>query len=161
ASCSCSSSSTVTSRPTRVSQTKSTPSRVRWRSFWVRISRASLKLGMPCASVPPGSCHCSTTVTPWPRRASSSATVRPEGPEAAPGPPPAAGLDEVHGQGEAADAGALLVGDERLQLADAHGWLGAAVRADGEADGAVALAQPLLRTEPATHLGQVAGAAKD
>ena len=55
---------------------------------------------------------------------------------------------------------ALVVGDERLELADRDGRLLVGVRPDGEGDDALALAEALLRAEAAAQLGQVAGLAE-
>ena len=54
----------------------------------------------------------------------------------------------------------LVVGAERLELPDGDRWLLLAIRADGEANDAGALAELLLRAEPAAHLRQVAGLAE-
>ena len=60
-----------------------------------------------------------------------------------------------HGQRHA-EVLALVVGDERLELADRDRRLLVAVGPDGERDDALALAQALLRAEAAAQLGQVA-----
>ena len=66
-----------------------------------------------------------------------------------------------HRRDRDAAVSALVVGDERLQLADRDGRLLAVRRrTDREADHACALAEGFLRAESAAHVGQVAGLAK-
>ena len=138
-----------------VLQTNSMPIRSRYSSLSWRISLRILKFGMPYSRMPPGTGHDSNTVHECPCFVSSSATASPAGPE-----PMIATFRpgrRRHRRHRDAAVAALVVGDERLELADRDRRLLAVRRGpDREADDARALAERFLRAEAAAHVGQVA-----